>query len=104
MSDPFVANLVGSKSDLEFMQAGADILRSRDVPCESKITSTLRTPANSQSYMSDAESSGYDVFNAGAGLAAQILSLTDEALTGRLKQEREQNVKKVLEQDRSLQP
>jgi 5-(carboxyamino)imidazole ribonucleotide mutase len=163
MSDPFVAILMGSKSDLEIMQAGADILRSLDIPYEIKITSAHRTPANTQEFIKDAENRGCQVFICGAGLAAhlagataahtlkpvigvpidagplqgmdsllstvqmpagipvatvaigktgaknaaylaaQILALADAGLAKRLKAERQQNVEKVLEQDRSIQ-
>lgn len=163
MSDFFVAILMGSKSDLETMQAGADILKSLQIPYEIKITSAHRTPAITQEYIRDAESRGCQVFISGAGLAAhlagataahtlkpvigvpldsgplqgmdsllstvqmpagipvatvaigitgaknaaylaaQILSLQDPDLAVRLKQEREINVEKVLEQDRSIQ-
>jgi len=163
MSKPFVAILMGSRSDLDIMQAGADILRSLEIPCEIKITSAHRTPANTMNYIRDAEQRGCEVFIAGAGLAAhlagataahtlkpvigvpidagplqgmdallstvqmpagipvatvaigktgaknaaylaaQILALKDADLAARLKQEREQNVEKVLEQDRSIQ-
>lgn len=163
MSDPFVAILMGSKSDLETMQAGAEILKSLQIPYEIKITSAHRTPAQTQGYIRDAEARGCQIFIAGAGLAAhlagataahtikpvigvpidsgplqgmdsllatvqmpagipvatvaigrtgaknaaylaaQILSLQDEGLAQRLKQEREANVQKVLEQDRSIQ-
>ena len=163
MSDSFVAILMGSKSDLETMQAGAEILKSLQIPYEIKITSAHRTPANTQAYIKDAETRGCQIFIAGAGLAAhlagataahtlkpvigvpidsgplqgmdsllatvqmpagipvatvaigrtgaknaaylaaQILSLQDAELAGRLKDEREQNAEKVLEQDRSIQ-
>ena len=163
MSDFFVAILMGSKSDLETMQAGADILKSLQIPYEIKITSAHRTPVITQEYIRDAESRGCQVFISGAGLAAhlagataahtlkpvigvpmdsgplqgmdsllstvqmpagipvatvaigitgaknaaylaaQILSLQDPDLAVRLKQERESNVEKVLEQDRSIQ-
>ncbi len=163
MSDTFVAILMGSKSDLETMQASADILKSLQIPYEIKITSAHRTPAITQEYIRDAESRGCQVFISGAGLAAhlagataahtlkpvigvpidsgplqgmdsllstvqmpagipvatvaigrtgaknaaylaaQILSLQDSDLATRLKQERESNVEKVLEQDRSIQ-
>jgi len=163
MSDFFVAILMGSKSDLETMQAGADILKSLQIPYEIKITSAHRTPVITQEYIRDAESRGCQVFISGAGLAAhlagataahtlkpvigvpmdsgplqgmdsllstvqmpagipvatvaigitgaknaaylaaQILSLQDPDLAVRLKQEREINAEKVLEQDRSIQ-
>lgn len=163
MSEPFVAILMGSRSDLETMQTGAEILRSLQIKYEIKITSAHRTPANTQEYIRDAESRGCQVFIAGAGLAAhlagataahtlkpvigvpidagplqgmdsllstvqmpagipvatvaigktgaknaaylaaQILALGNADLAKRLKEERQQNADKVLEQDRSIQ-
>ena len=76
MSKPFVAILMGSKNDLEIMQAGADILRSLEIHYEIRITSAHRTPANTQSYIKDAEERGCDVFIAGAGLAAHLAGAT----------------------------
>jgi 5-(carboxyamino)imidazole ribonucleotide mutase len=76
MSEPFVAILMGSKSDLEIMQAGADILGSLEIPHEIRITSAHRTPANTQSYIRDAEERGCEVFIAGAGLAAHLAGAT----------------------------
>jgi len=67
---------MGSKSDLEIMQAGADILRSLEIPYEIRITSAHRTPANTQSYIKDAEERGCEVFIAGAGLAAHLAGAT----------------------------
>ncbi|MBL4819810.1 MAG: 5-(carboxyamino)imidazole ribonucleotide mutase [Gammaproteobacteria bacterium] len=163
MSEPFVAILMGSKSDLETMQTGADILKKLQIPYEIKITSAHRTPVITQEYIKDADRRGCQVFICGAGLAAhlagataahtlkpvigvpiesgslqgmdsllstvqmpagipvatvaigrtgaknaaylaaQILSLQDSDLALRLRQEREANVEKVLEQDRSIQ-
>jgi 5-(carboxyamino)imidazole ribonucleotide mutase len=76
MAEPFVAILMGSKSDLEIMQAGADILSSLEIPHEIRITSAHRTPANTQSYIRDAEERGCEVFIAGAGLAAHLAGAT----------------------------
>lgn len=76
MSKPFVAILMGSKNDLEIMQAGADILRSLEIHYEIRITSAHRTPANTQSYIKDAEERGCEVFIAGAGLAAHLAGAT----------------------------
>lgn len=76
MSEPFVAILMGSKSDLEIMQAGAEILRGLEIPYEIRITSAHRTPANTQSYIKEAEQRGCEVFIAGAGLAAHLAGAT----------------------------
>lgn len=72
MSEPFVAILMGSESDLPIMQAGADILRQLEIKYEIKITSAHRTPAITQQFISEAEARGCQVFIAGAGLAAHL--------------------------------
>ncbi len=72
MSNPFVAILMGSQSDLSIMQAGADILTQLQIEYEIKITSAHRTPAATQQYVNDAEVRGCQVFIAGAGLAAHL--------------------------------
>ena len=76
MSDAFVAILMGSKSDLETMQAGAEILEKFGISFEIRITSAHRTPANTQQYIQDAEARGCQVFIAGAGLAAHLAGAT----------------------------
>jgi len=76
MSDSFVAILMGSKSDLETMQAGAEILKDLQIPFEMKITSAHRTPAATQEYIRNAESRGCQVFISGAGLAAHLAGAT----------------------------
>lgn len=76
MSKPFVAILMGSESDLDIMQAAAEILRRLEIAFEIKITSAHRTPAITQQYISDAESRGCQVFIAGAGLAAHLAGAT----------------------------
>jgi 5-(carboxyamino)imidazole ribonucleotide mutase len=67
---------MGSKSDLEIMRAGADILKSLQVPYEIKITSAHRTPENTKAYITDAEARGCQVFISGAGLAAHLAGAT----------------------------
>ena len=76
MSEPFVAILMGSESDLPIMQAGADILRQLEIKHEIKITSAHRTPAITQQFISEAEARGCQVFIAGAGLAAHLAGAT----------------------------
>ena len=76
MSEPFVAILMGSESDLSIMQAGADILRQLEIKYEIKITSAHRTPAITQQFISEAEARGCQVFIAGAGLAAHLAGAT----------------------------
>lgn len=68
----FVAILMGSDSDLPVMQATLDTLKKLGVDYEVRITSAHRTPAETQSYVQDAEARGCDVFIAAAGLAAHL--------------------------------
>ena len=76
MSEPFVAILMGSESDLSIMQAGVDILRQLEIKYEIKITSAHRTPAITQQFISEAEARGCQIFIAGAGLAAHLAGAT----------------------------
>lgn len=76
MSKPFVAILMGSKSDLPTMQAGAEILDKMQIEYEIKITSAHRTPAATQAYITDAEARGCQVFISAAGLAAHLAGAT----------------------------
>ena len=76
MTNPFVAILMGSESDLNIMQAAADVLDQLQIGYELKITSAHRTPTGTQQYINDAESRGCKVFIAGAGLAAHLAGAT----------------------------
>lgn len=72
MSEPFVAVLMGSDSDLPVVQATLDVLAKLEVPCEVKVTSAHRTPEATRSYIADAEARGCRVFVCAAGLAAHL--------------------------------
>lgn len=72
MTKPFVAILMGSKSDLNTMQAAASIFKQLQIGYEIKITSAHRTPDVTQRYVRDAEERGCRLFIAGAGLAAHL--------------------------------
>ncbi len=72
MSLPFVAILMGSKSDLEAMRAGADVLKKFGIRYEIKISSAHRTPEATREYVEAAVERGCQVFIAGAGLAAHL--------------------------------
>lgn len=72
MTKPFVAILMGSKSDLSTMQAAASIFTQLQIRYEIKITSAHRTPDVTQRYVRDAEERGCRLFIAGAGLAAHL--------------------------------
>ena len=72
MSQPFVAILMGSDSDLPVMQATLDVLKMLTVPYEVNILSAHRTPEDTKNYIIDAEARGSKVFVAAAGLAAHL--------------------------------
>lgn len=72
MSQPFVAVLMGSDSDLPVMQVTIDTLASLGLEVEARITSAHRTPAETMAYIQDAEQRGCRVFIAAAGLAAHL--------------------------------
>lgn len=72
MGSPFVAILMGSKSDLEAMQAGAEVLGKFGIRYEIKISSAHRTPEATRQYVENAVERGCQVFIAGAGLAAHL--------------------------------
>ena len=72
MSESFVAILMGSKSDLETMRAGAEVLQKFGIQYEIKISSAHRTPDATRQYVEHAVERGCQVFIAGAGLAAHL--------------------------------
>lgn len=72
MSEPFVAIVMGSDSDLPVMEACFGVLRSFGIPFEAKITSAHRTPEVTKAYIADAEARGCEVFIAAAGMAAHL--------------------------------
>jgi 5-(carboxyamino)imidazole ribonucleotide mutase len=72
VSAPFVAVLMGSKSDLPVLEKTLEVLDRLGIPHEAKITSAHRTPDATHRYVRDAESRGCAVFVAAAGLAAHL--------------------------------
>ncbi len=72
MTKPFVAVLMGSKSDLEVMRATYEVLDNLGVAWETRITSAHRTPDATHRYVKEAEQRGCAVFIAAAGLAAHL--------------------------------
>lgn len=72
MSEPFVAIVMGSDSDLPVMQACFDVLRSFGIPFEARITSAHRTPEVTKAFVQDADQRGCSVFIAAAGMAAHL--------------------------------
>ncbi len=79
MSQPFVAVLMGSDSDLPVLQSTFDVLKALEIPFEARITSAHRTPAVTHDYVTDADSRGCSVFIAAAGLAAHLAGAVSAA-------------------------
>lgn len=72
MTQPFVAVLMGSDSDLPTMKATLEVLTSFGLRYEVKITSAHRTPAATHAYVKEAEERGCALFICAAGLAAHL--------------------------------
>jgi 5-(carboxyamino)imidazole ribonucleotide mutase len=72
MSQPFVAVLMGSDSDLPVIEATFAVLRQLQIPFEARITSAHRTPAATHAYVVDADTRGCGAFIAAAGMAAHL--------------------------------
>jgi 5-(carboxyamino)imidazole ribonucleotide mutase len=63
---------MGSDSDLPVMQPAADALAEFGVPCEVRVVSAHRTPADMLAYAGEAAGRGLRVLVAGAGGAAHL--------------------------------
>lgn len=71
-SNAIVAVMMGSKSDWETMRHAAETLERFGVPCECRVLSAHRTPAETVEYASQAETRGIEVIIAAAGGAAHL--------------------------------
>jgi len=71
-SSPLVSIVMGSKSDLEVMQAARASLTDLKVAHEVRVLSAHRTPDALFAYIADASARGVEVFIAGAGGAAHL--------------------------------
>jgi 5-(carboxyamino)imidazole ribonucleotide mutase len=69
---PFVAIIVGSRSDLEVVQKAADLLAQLGVASELRVLSAHRAPDLLEEYVSGAIERGAKVFICAAGLAAHL--------------------------------
>jgi 5-(carboxyamino)imidazole ribonucleotide mutase len=69
---PLVGVIMGSSSDLKYMQPAIDLLVTLAVPHEAKVVSAHRTPDWMFEYASSAESRGLEVIIAAAGGAAHL--------------------------------
>lgn len=72
MTQPFIAILMGSDSDLPTMEPAFVVLKSFGVIFEAKITSAHRTPERTHDYVVDAEQRGCRAFICAAGMAAHL--------------------------------
>ena len=72
MSQPKIAIIMGSKSDLAVMQDAADVLKELGVEYEITVVSAHRTPDRMFSYARAAADRGLKVIIAGAGGAAHL--------------------------------
>ncbi len=70
--NPVIGIIMGSQSDLDIMQAAADILKQFDIPYEMTVVSAHRTPDRMRAYATEAASRGIKVIIAGAGGAAHL--------------------------------
>src|SRR5215207_4942770 len=70
--DPLVGIIMGSDSDLNVMQAAADILKQFAIPHEVTVVSAHRTPLRMVEYARSAKGRGLKVIIAGAGGAAHL--------------------------------
>lgn len=69
---PLVAVLMGSQSDWEVMKNTRDTLNRFGVPCECRVLSAHRTPAEACEFVNSSEENGVEVFIAAAGGAAHL--------------------------------
>ena len=71
-NQPIVGIIMGSDSDLNIMQAAADILKTFNIPFELTVVSAHRTPDRMVEYAKTARGRGLQVIIAGAGGAAHL--------------------------------
>lgn len=71
-TSPLVGIIMGSDSDLNIMQAAADVLKQFNIPFELTVVSAHRTPLRMVEYATVARERGLRVIIAGAGGAAHL--------------------------------
>lgn len=69
---PFVAIIVGSRSDIDVVQKAATLLEQLGVAHELRVLSAHRAPDLLEEYVADASRRGAKVFICAAGLAAHL--------------------------------
>ena len=72
MTEPRVAILMGSDSDLPVMRGASDVLARFDVAHEVRVLSAHRSPARTARYVEEAPGRGVRVFICGAGMSAHL--------------------------------
>ena len=73
MGNPAIVGIImGSDSDLNIMQAAADVLKTFNIPFELTVVSAHRTPERMVDYAKNARKRGLKVIIAGAGGAAHL--------------------------------
>jgi 5-(carboxyamino)imidazole ribonucleotide mutase len=73
MANPAIVGIImGSDSDLNIMQAAADVLKTFNIPFELTVVSAHRTPERMVEYAKNARKRGLKVIIAGAGGAAHL--------------------------------
>lgn len=70
--DPKVSIIMGSTSDLPVMEKAAKVLNDFCIPFEINALSAHRTPAEVESFATNAQQRGIEVIIAGAGMAAHL--------------------------------
>jgi 5-(carboxyamino)imidazole ribonucleotide mutase len=80
MTQPFVAILMGSDSDLPVLREAGTVLDKLGIRYEMRVHSAHRTPSETHTYIKDADKRGCAVFIAAAGMAAHLAG-TVAALT-----------------------
>lgn len=63
---------MGSDSDLEVMNEGAEVLKDFSIPCEIKVLSAHRSPDDVIRFVKQAKARGIEIFICGAGGAAHL--------------------------------
>lgn len=79
--NPLVGIIMGSDSDLNIMQAAADILKQFGIPHEVTVVSAHRTPLRMLDYAKKAKERGLKVIIAGAGGAAHLPGMVASVTT-----------------------
>lgn len=69
---PLVIIVMGSTSDMKYMQTSADALEHLNIPHEMKVLSAHRTPYEVAELASNAERDGVQAIIAGAGYSAHL--------------------------------